>query len=272
MAGAVLTLAAFVLDWDVAIRGILVTAVSVAILCGSVYLLLLTDLGSRLGFLVAVTGFFAWMVLMGLVWWIYAIGLKGDDPHWEVKEIVVTEEVDDLSAAATDRVHDLRDWQEVPEGDPTRGEAQASAEAALIGDEIGIFESSQDFQVVDALQVGGKDDSVVDNWLPLAHPTHYAIIQVQKVIPTRAISEEAGEECPEDTICYPFGDTPPSPEIDETAPVVSVVMTRNLGSKRLPPAVITVSSLAVFGVLVNHLHRRDKLAEAHRRAGVETTA
>ena len=264
MAGAVTTLAAFVLDWDIAIRGILVTAVSIAILCGSVYLLLLTNLGSRVGFLVAAAAFFGWMVIMGLVWWIYAIGLKGDDPHWEVEEIVVTEEAADLSAAATDRVHDLGDWEEVPEGDPTRGEAQASAEAALIGDEIGIFESTQDFAVVDVLQVGGKGDSLVDDWLPLPHPTHFAVVQVQKVIPTRAISE--GEECPDDTICYDFGTTPPAPEIDETAPVVTSVMTRNLGSKRLPPAVITLSSFAVFGVLVNHLHRRDKLAEEHRRA------
>jgi hypothetical protein len=264
MPGAVGTFAAFVLDWDIAIRGILVTAVAIATLCGSVYLVLLTNLGSRLGFLIALAGFFAWMTLMGLVWWIYAIGLKGDDPHWEVQELVVHEEPDDLSAAATDRAHDLGGWDEVPEGDPTRGEAQASAEAALIGDDIGLFESTQDFKVIDALQVGGKGDSVVDNWLPLPHPTHFAIVQVQKVVPTKAISGD--EECPPATTCYEFGTTPPSPEVDETAPVVSAVMARNLGSKRLPPAVITVSSLAVFGVLVNHLHRRDKIAEAHRRA------
>ena len=42
---------------------------------GSVYLILGTNIGARLGFLVALCGLAGWMALMGGIWWIY-IGLK----------------------------------------------------------------------------------------------------------------------------------------------------------------------------------------------------
>ena len=56
-------LVAFALSWDPAIRGILATAVGVVVLCGSVYLLLGTNLGARLGFLMAMAGLFGWMAI-----------------------------------------------------------------------------------------------------------------------------------------------------------------------------------------------------------------
>jgi len=40
--------------WDPFIRGIIVVLIGVGVLCGSVYLLLLTNLGARLGFLISV--------------------------------------------------------------------------------------------------------------------------------------------------------------------------------------------------------------------------
>ncbi len=38
---------------------------------GSIYLLLATNLGGRLGFLVALTGLFGWMIIHSMIWWIY---------------------------------------------------------------------------------------------------------------------------------------------------------------------------------------------------------
>ena len=55
----------------------------VVVLCGSVYLMLATNIGARLGFLLAVAGLFGWMMLMGIVWAIYGIGLKGREPTWK---------------------------------------------------------------------------------------------------------------------------------------------------------------------------------------------
>ncbi|MCU1351698.1 MAG: hypothetical protein JWM05_907 [Acidimicrobiales bacterium] len=73
--------------WNPGFRGILVVAVAVIVLMGSAFLLLGTNTGMRLGFLLALTGLFGWMTLMGVVWSIYGIGYKGPSPVWKVKEI-----------------------------------------------------------------------------------------------------------------------------------------------------------------------------------------
>jgi hypothetical protein len=65
----------------------------------------------------------------------------------------------------------------------------------------------------------------------------------------------------------PFGETPPPPEADPDAQVFTVVMERDLGTKRLVPAAFTIVSAIFFGVTANVLHRRDKAAtEARARA------
>ncbi len=77
------------IGWEPEIRGALTVLVGSAVLMGSVWLILTTNLGSRLGTLNALAGFFAWMAIMGLVWWIYGGNvLRGDDPAWEPREIV----------------------------------------------------------------------------------------------------------------------------------------------------------------------------------------
>ena len=77
--------------WDPGFRGLLTVAVAVAILCGSVYLILATNTGARLGFMLALTGFCAWMTVMGVIWSLYGIGYKGPAPTWHVVDIVRTE-------------------------------------------------------------------------------------------------------------------------------------------------------------------------------------
>ena len=56
--------------WDPHIRGALAVMVGVAVLCGSIYLLLGTNLGARLGLLVALAGLAGWLVIITLIWWI----------------------------------------------------------------------------------------------------------------------------------------------------------------------------------------------------------
>lgn len=58
-------------NWEPELRGILIVIISVSVLCGSVYLILGTNLGARLGFLVALTGLAGWMFIMGAIWWSY---------------------------------------------------------------------------------------------------------------------------------------------------------------------------------------------------------
>lgn len=79
------------LSWDPGFRGILTVAVAVAILCGSVFIILATNNGARLGFLLALTGFCGWMFVMGIIWSMYGIGWKGSAPTWKVVDVVRSE-------------------------------------------------------------------------------------------------------------------------------------------------------------------------------------
>lgn len=80
------------LAWDPQIRGILAVLVGVVVLCGSVFLLLSTNMGARLGMLMAMAGLFGWMVILTLFWWVNppGIGPAGDPPFWQVTEVHVT--------------------------------------------------------------------------------------------------------------------------------------------------------------------------------------
>ena len=97
------------LAWDPEIRGFLAVLTGVVVLMGSVWLLLATNTGTRLGTLIALAGFFGWMTIMAAIWWIYGIGYRGDAPTWNEVEIV--EGLDSeghLAFAALDEAEALR--------------------------------------------------------------------------------------------------------------------------------------------------------------------
>lgn len=250
--GMLSSVLAIELNWDPQIRAIVVLAVAVVVLPGSIYLILGTNLGTRLGFLVAIAGLSGWVTIMGIIWAVYGIGYVGDSPSWELREVVTSESEDDLGAAELDAAHDLSQWTELPADDPARGEAQAAAGAGIAGDDAPIptFENESEYVVIDAFDRGGRGDSFFDQNIPWSHPPHYAIVQVQRAV----------------EVDVPFGEAPPPAEPDESAPVVSVILERDLGDKRLPPVLVTVGSLIIFGVACNTLHRRDKAAMAARAA------
>ena len=76
------------LSFTPGIRGILVVAVGVAVLMGSTYLLLATNVGARLGLLMAFAGLFGWLTILTLIWWLSppAIGPRGNNASWRPVE------------------------------------------------------------------------------------------------------------------------------------------------------------------------------------------
>jgi hypothetical protein len=300
------------ISWDPGFRGILVVTVGVLVLMGSVYLLLATNSGARLGFLLALTALMGWMTIMGLTWSIYGIGKKGPDPKWVIKEsnfgdlsqagVAVAldlPEPDKLPTAQSfldkdpelakqfpvlegvkrpglgdllgvkpeleDQLkEDLPDgWTLLASSDPQTGEANASASTYVV-DTRKLFPDQSGFVVLNAYSYGGKerrppDDNLLQRALfkakrivtwPFGHPTHYAVVQLQAVVPQET----------------PPGAAPPLPKADTTQPVVSVIMVRDLGARRLPSIGVTIFSGIVFGICCNSLHRRDKLVAAARAA------
>ncbi len=73
------------------IRGILVVGVGVAVLMGSVFVLLGSNVGARLGLLLTLTGLFGWLTILTLIWWITppAIGPRGNNGSWKPVEVYV---------------------------------------------------------------------------------------------------------------------------------------------------------------------------------------
>jgi hypothetical protein len=116
----------FAVNWEFELRGILVTLIGVAVLMGSIYLLLATNLGARLGFLVALCGLAGWMALMGAIWAIYGIGLQGPLGTWEaVPGRTVLQDTLALNQAGV-----LGEPVEVPD------EMSYADEAALVADQL----------------------------------------------------------------------------------------------------------------------------------------
>ena len=281
--------------WDPEIRGILSVLVGVVVLGGSVYLLLGTNVGHRLGVLLSLAAIFGWMTIHGLVWLIYPpiMGPAGRGPSWEIQEVVYgdltasmlekahgvdtsalppSEEIDDLAPedvveVSEEHADDLDGWELLAASDASRGEAQTAVDAVLAEGIVPGLEESTSRVFTYTFETGGKpqreSDSVVDrisnrigNTLRLTHPPHYAIVQMQPAI-------DQGEPAP--------GEPTPTPEPDDDAQTVSAVLVRDLGERRLPATLISLGSGLIFGLLCVMLHQRDRRVAEHRSAPVPAT-
>jgi len=283
--------------WEPTIRGIITVVIAVVILCGSVYLIIATNTGARLGLLISLAGFFGWMVVLTLFWWIVppGIGPRGENPSWQPVEIyfegdippenadaqtlppsdalptpdeVIAEHpelagefvsppiLSDIAGVAPEVLpgrDDLGGWKIMSTADS--GEAQASADVALLDN--GFFTATSEYRKLNAFATGGKpqrseecadDDVLCRVWYRIrialmpTHPPHYAVVQVQPVVYQEPVP----------------GAAPPTPIVDESKPVMWVILERDLGSVRFLPFTYFVVSLALFIVFALVLHYRDK--------------
>src|SRR5690349_10319155 len=98
----------------------------------------MTNLGSRLGFLMAAAAFFGWVALLATVWWVYGIGLRGKDPSWHPVAVInapadlATNNIISgdgfLQATETERANG---WRLLAPDDPERGQAVAASDDIL---------------------------------------------------------------------------------------------------------------------------------------------
>lgn len=249
-----LTTTVLAFGWAPEIRGILFVLIAVVLLCGSIYLLLATNLGARLGFLVAVAALFGWIFLLAGVWWSYGIGLQGALPTWSGQEIVVG----DLTNASTAVVAGSNDltqegFTKLAEDNPGFGQAVASADEILT-QEAKKFQSNAEYKVAAVYDKNGGSFPKVGafDYFAFFHRPHWAVVEVRPVIPQQT---EPGR-------------APPPPIIDESQPPIYVVMLRNLGTQRLPAALITMGVGIIFALTLYLMHRREKLVNQHL-AGTE---
>lgn len=235
----------YALRWYPELKGITSVMIGVGVLCGSVYMLLGTNLGSRLGLMTALTGLFGWMTIMSAIWWVYGIGLKGPDPTWVGKDVVFGA----VSQSVVPQSHTIgapdSKWKVVGESDPSRGQAQAAADDILLNQKK-IFTANTQYIVTNVYSLGGE--TYPSFFFKFWHKPHYAAVVLQ---PTLAQNTEPGK-------------APPTPVADTTKKPVTVLMLRNLGGRRKPAALICLGSVMMFTALAWSLHRRDKVSMAVR--------
>ena len=353
--------------FDPTVRGILVVVVGTTVLMGSIFMILSTNSGVRVGFLVAASGLFGWMFLMGSIWVIYGIGLKGRDPAWMPTDINYSRTTDvpgvpelaklpaeeDLPVAenlleerpliwalalgsegkayvpasltklktviqpmvtvssqnlapnvkkAREQAADLLDehpevlalfdeggtklrdevrkeadslreeiekplggWCLLTESDPRRGEAQASADAALIAAKaFGDTTTSASYIVKDVFFYGGKEPCnpiTEESSLKQAGHRIWTALEIKNPKLLAAVTVvKAKDFTPVD------GQAPPPATAEPKASTVTVGMLRNLGNKRFIPFMFALANLIGFVVVTTILHYRDKQAMAVRAA------
>lgn len=261
------------IGWEPELRGLLTVVMAVVVLVGSIYMILATNMGSRLAFLVVVTGLAGWMMLMGMTWWIYGIGLKGPEPSWAavpgqtiiqdshaLRDAGALDDLPDgLEEADTHEIHELVEQQffaegyiQISEDNPAYGQAQAAASEFLEAD--GALGAGQ-YEVTEVFDIGGERYPMIEagklpglendslDFFAFFHKPHYTVVEVSPLIPVR---EEAGR-------------APAAAEIDENAQKQYVYMVRDLGAKRQPAVVLTLGGGAIFLALCFLLHRREKI-------------
>jgi hypothetical protein len=239
------------LTWEPQIKGALYVILAVLILCGSCYMILSTDVGARLGFLLAGAGLFGWLATMGIIWWAYCRGPVGPDPSWKSQGIVTG----DLAQSRNGLMRDFpEEWKKLELNDPELADATPTSDSILApgagGD--GPFRTPADYVLIGAFQKGGETYGPLGlDFRPLDvfHKPNYLVVQVQKSVQE---PNEAGG--------------PPRAVPDASAQPVSVVLLRDLGAKRLHPAVFTIACSIAFGLFCYQLHVRDKEAWARKEA------
>ncbi len=280
---SLLSTALLAINWEPELRGVLTVIIGTAVWMGSVYLIVGTNVGARLGLLVSLAGLMGWMALMGAVWWIYGIGLKGDAPSWvQVEGRTVIQDVrllheagvldEQIPADATDpdtassavaAALTAQGWQQVDPSAPEYGQAQSAAEVFLIDEEA--FAAGE-YAVTAVYEVDPPHESAYPklfgrdelDFLAFWHKPYYTLVEVAPYTP---VFTEPGR-------------APVRPEINPDAPREYVYMIRHRGARREPAAYITIGSTAAFLALCWMLHRRDRFVAENlaRKAAVPATA
>ncbi len=256
------------IGWEPELRGLLTVIIGVVILCGSIYGIMATNMGTRLAFLVLVAGLSGWLMLMGGVWMVYGIGLRGPDPTWQpVAGAAVLQDVTALGAAgvldpnadvpddatATESAEIVREsfldqgWVVLDKASPAFGQAQASATELLV--EEGAFAAGQ-FEIVEVFDTGGERYPKVNDTLDFFaffHTPHYVVAEAAAFVPVRT---EPGR-------------APAASVIDESRQREYVYMVRDLGARRQPAFVLMIGAGLIFFALCYLLHRRDRVLKSN---------
>jgi hypothetical protein len=243
--------------WNPTILGVLVVLSAIGLFCGSVYLLLGTNLGGRLGFLVSFASLTGFMVLLSTLWWISGnSGIDpphGKSPTWKTAEIVsdpgqskypVHDALKDGETADTTELANLR-----PALDAALVRTAPIANQEQAEQPLAEFDASldylTDFKGYQTVVVGGGTKNLF--W----HNPRFAVVQF----------------CPtsEDT---PVGEAPTCDPLEDKK---FAILTYDFGSLREPVVFqFLVPSVLLFGLSLLGLHWYELDVRKRKRAASAT--
>jgi hypothetical protein len=244
--------------WNPTILGFLVVLSAIGLFCGSVYLLLATNLGARLGFLVAAACLTGFLTLLSVLWLTTSTPVNSPHGHiaqWKVAEVVNSPADAKLQGARTISQHGTRvDEQSLANLRPALDSAlvtapQIAGERSTTPQPFAKFSSSTDYltevngKPLNSYIAGGGTRNVI--W----HNPKYAVV----------------EFCPAKKVTVAPGQKPPAPSCDPLGGTQVAVLTYNYGTLRQPPGMYFVVFLALFLLSLAGLHWHEKDARARRR-------
>jgi hypothetical protein len=253
--------------WYPTILGVLVVIAAVGLFCGTPVLLLATNMGTRLGFLVGVACLSGLMVLVSLLWLTNPSPvntLKGRIPAWVAVESIPN---GDFAKSKIAAVRDIpNSGHKASETDVTNLKAAVDSNLILTKNDLtgeilsgaegkfAVYVAATDYLVTDNRVTGGgglfsgTHVGFGDGW-PWVHVSlHkplYAVVSTCKVNTATAPTE------------VPYGDKPPVPKCGDGGDQL-LVLRRDLGSLRVPPFVAFIAFSLLFGLTLLCLHWRER--------------
>jgi len=261
--------------WYPTILGILVVVAAIGLFCGSVYLLLATNLGARLGFLVASGALTGFMVLLSLLWLTTASPLntlKGRIPSWKPVEALGPDVAESkIPAVRTiahtgkkDDVQALANVKAFVDASLVTKKAEAGEVLAPGVNKYAVYEAATDYLVTKTYETGGgrRADVTASGTFPYVHVSgHVPKYAVATICPVDKERQKV-----------PYGDPIPDPTCDTAKAATNLVLERDLGSLRIPPFVAFIGSSILFGLTLLALHWRERdLQAAAAAAAVSAT-
>jgi hypothetical protein len=237
--------------WDPKLKGYLTVIMAVGLFCGSVYLLMWTNMGSSQAFLVSASAIFGIMMILSTLWVTgeFHQAYKGRQPAWKLEEVLPAG-----SPYTDSSVGKVRDLDPVADEATTleEGQIRPDLEHIIAGAEAKegakLFDTVEDFDVVTLYKVGGERKMPI--WW------------------SKKPGFAAAEVCTRIEVPPDFNEVnnPPFPRTcDETIPNQVVVLYHDLGSDRLWSGVVFIASTLMFGAtlyLMYVLEIRQRQAKA----------
>jgi hypothetical protein len=264
--------------WYPTILGVLVVIAAVALFMGTIYILLATNLGARLGFLVTAAALSGFMVLLSLLWLTNPSPvntLKGRIPAWKAVEKLDSGDVarskipavqqinqngSSLAEADLANVKAAVDLNLIVNKNELTGEILSGAEGkyATYKDATGYIVTKN--QVTGGGEIFSQFDVSTGGGFPWVHVSlhqpKYVVVTLCDTDPALSATE------------VPFGEKPPTPKCagDQRS---TIVLERDLGSLRVPPFVVFLASsiLLTLALLAMHWRERDMQDAAAKLAG-----